>query len=146
MITSVKDSVAIANTLRPVLLRIARELRREIHSLGITGGQVSLLASIKHSPGVTASELAERERISAPAMSGQLSRLEAASLIDRTRGTDRRCVGLTLTSEGERVLRSARQKRNAWLASRLDKLSDRERAAVEAAVAPLERLLELDPA
>ncbi len=61
-----------ANRLRPVLLRLARELRREIHSLGVTGGQVSLLAPIKHNPGITASELAERERISAPGMSGHL--------------------------------------------------------------------------
>ena len=46
-----------AGRLRPVLLRLARELRREIHSLGVTGGQVSLLASIKHNPGITATEL-----------------------------------------------------------------------------------------
>ena len=60
-----------------MLLRLARELRREIHSLGVTGGQVSLLAAIKHNPGITASELAERERVSAPGMSGHLVRLEA---------------------------------------------------------------------
>jgi hypothetical protein len=57
------ESATLANRLRPVLLRIARELRREIHSLGVTGGQVSLLIQIKKSPGITASALAERERI-----------------------------------------------------------------------------------
>jgi hypothetical protein len=36
------DPVAVANRLRPVLLKLNRELRREIHSLGVTGGQVSL--------------------------------------------------------------------------------------------------------
>jgi DNA-binding MarR family transcriptional regulator len=146
MITVVKDSVEVANSLRPVLLRLARELRREVHSLGVTGGQVSLLAAIKHNPGITASALAERERISAPAMSGQLARLEEAKLIDRTRAADRRRVGLTLTSEGEGVLRSVRQRRTAWLVSRLNTLSDQQRAAVEAALEPLERLLEADPA
>lgn len=144
MITEVNDSVQIANALRPVLLRIARELRREIHSLGVTGGQVSLLTSIKRNPGITASKLAEEERISAPAMSVHLARLEEAKLIDRTRAADRRRVGLTLTSEGERVLRSVRQRRTAWLVSRLNTLTDRERAAVEAALEPLERLLEAD--
>ena len=90
----------LANRLRPVLLRLARELRREIHSLGVTGGQVSLLIQIKKHPGITASELAERERISAPGMSGHLVRLEAAELIERTRATDRRRIGLTLTAGG----------------------------------------------
>ena len=100
MIRVVNDPMTIAGRLRPVLLRLARELRREIHSLGVTGGQVSLLASIKHNPGITATELAERERVSAPGMSGHLVRLEAAQLIERTRATDRRRIGLFLDARG----------------------------------------------
>ena len=61
---------ALADRLRPVLLRLSRELRREAQSLGVTGGQVSLLIQIKKHPGITASELAEHERMSAPGMSG----------------------------------------------------------------------------
>ena len=56
MIRVVNDPMTIAGRLRPVLLRLARELRREIHSLGVTGGQVSLLSAIQHNPGITASE------------------------------------------------------------------------------------------
>ena len=136
------DTVAIANRLRPALLRLARELRREIHSLGVTGGQVSLLAQIAASPDITASELAERERISAPGMSGHLGRLEAANLIERARATDRRRIGLRITDEGERVLRSVRKRRTAWLAEHLNGLTDDERDRIEAAIEPLERLLE----
>jgi hypothetical protein len=40
------------------------------------------------------------------------------------------------------VLRSVRRKRTVWLAERLEKLSDEEREAVEAAIEPLARLLE----
>ena len=47
MVRVINDPVTTANRLRPVLLRLARELRREIHSLGVTGGQVSLLIAIK---------------------------------------------------------------------------------------------------
>jgi DNA-binding MarR family transcriptional regulator len=144
MIKMVKDTTDLAGQLRPLLLRLSRELRREIHSLGVTGGQVSLLAAIKHQPGITGSELADRERVSAPAMSAQLARIEAAGLIERTRGTDRRRVGLTLTAEGTKVLRSVRKRRTAWLAARLDRLTDHERRAVEAALAPLEKLLGVD--
>ena len=142
MISEVKESHIVANELRPVLLRLARELRREIHSLGVTGGQVSILAAIKHAPGITASAVAASERVSAPAMSNHVARLEKAGLIERTReGVDRRRVGLSLTAEGEKVLRSVRQRRTAWLASRLDRLTDRERAQVEAAIPALEKLL-----
>ena len=142
MVQEANDTVAIANRLRPALLRLARELRREVHSLGVTGGQVSLLAQIAASPDITASELAERERISAPGMSGHLGRLEAANLIERARATDRRRIGLRITDEGERVLRSVRKRRTAWLVEHLNGLMDEDRLRIEAAIEPLERLLE----
>lgn len=138
------ESSTLANRLRPVLLRIARELRREIHSLGVTGGQVSLLIQIKRTPGITASALAERERISAPGMSGHIARLEAAKLIERTRAADRRRIGLTLTEAGDKVLTTVRKRRTAWLAEHLKGLTDEERETIEAALPALERLLEAD--
>ena len=144
MVRTVNDSLTLANRLRPVLLRLARELRREIHSLGVTGGQVSLLASIKHQPGITASELAELERVSAPGMSGHLVRLEAANLIERTRATDRRRVGLFLTAEGEKVLKSVRNRRNSFLAERLERLEAGERDRVEDSIDALQKLLDLE--
>jgi DNA-binding MarR family transcriptional regulator len=123
------------------VLRLGRELRREIHSLGVTGGQVSLLIAIKDEPGITAGELAERERVSAPGMSGHLVRLEAAKLIERRRATDRRRIELFLTPEGDKVLKSVKKKRTAWLASRLERLTDDERERIEGAVDALEKLL-----
>jgi DNA-binding MarR family transcriptional regulator len=53
-------------------------------------------------------------------------------------------VGLTLTDEGQRVLRRVRSRRTAWLATRLRDLSSEELEAVEAAIAPLSRLLHED--
>jgi DNA-binding MarR family transcriptional regulator len=142
MITMANESALLANQLRPVLLRIARELRREIHSLGVTGGQVSLLIQIKQHPGITASELAGHEGISAPGMSGHITRLETAQLIERTRATDRRRIGLTLTEAGDRVLVNVRKRRTAWLVEHLNGLTDEERESLEAALPALERLLE----
>lgn len=141
MVRVVNDSVAIANRLRPVLLRLARELRREIHSLGVTGGQVSLLTAIKLNPGITATALAERERVSAPGMSGHLVRLEAAKLIERTRAADRRRIGLFITPEGDKVLKSVRNRRTTFLTERLDRLEPDERDRIEAAIDALEKLL-----
>lgn len=142
MVNVLTDSLELANELRPVLLRLSRLVRRESHELGVTGGQVSLLAAIETRPGITARELADRERVSAPGISAQLDRLEEAGLIARTRAADRRRVSLTLTAEGARVVKSVRKRRNAWLAERLEGLSAADRAAVEAAIGPLGRLLD----
>jgi DNA-binding MarR family transcriptional regulator len=135
------DPVTVANRLRPVLLKLNRDLRREIHSLGVTGGQVSLLALIRREPGIGVRELAARERMSAPGMSKYVARLEEAGLVARTQLADRRRVGIVLTPAGERVLRSVRSRRTAWLAERLRDLSGEELAAIDAAVEPLARLI-----
>jgi DNA-binding MarR family transcriptional regulator len=126
-----------------VLLRVGRELRREAREVGVSPEQVSLLVTIKYAPGIGVGELASRERVSPPAMSNHVDRLERAGLVARTPSdADRRRVGLTLTGEGGRVLRRVRSRRTALLVSRLGKLSEEELAAVDAAVEPLSRLLD----
>jgi DNA-binding MarR family transcriptional regulator len=137
------EPLAVANRLRPALLKLARELRRESHALGVTGGQVSLLIQIARNRGIGVRELAARERMSPAAMSGYVDRLERAGLVQRTPDLrDRRRHGLSPTAEGERVLRSVRSRRTAWLSTRLERLTPAELAALDAAVAPLLRLLE----
>ena len=78
-------------------------------------------------------------------MTKYVARLEAAGLVRRTESSDRRRVGLELTEEAQRVLRSVRSRRTAWLATRLKGLAPDELAAVDAAVEPLARLLEERP-
>ena len=131
-----------AESLRPVLLRIGRELRRETRAVGVSPEQVSLLVAIKYGPGIGVGELAARERVSAPAMSNHVDRLERDGLAIRTpSAADKRRVGLTLTPEGQRMLRRVRSRRTAWLVSRLGRHDPRELAAIEAAVEPLSLLL-----
>lgn len=137
------EPLAVANRLRPALLRLARELRRESHALGVTGGQVSLLIQIQRHRGIGVRGLAGLERISPASMSGYVDRLERAGLIERTPDpNDRRRQGLSLTPEAERVLRSVKSRRTAWLAARLEHLSPEELAALDAAIEPLLSLLE----
>ena len=133
----------LANDLRPIVLRVARELRKETEQFGVTSRQVTLLWLVKRSPGLTLKALADAEAISAPALSGQVDRLEQRGLLVRVRSTvDRRRVGLELTPEGERLLRSVRERRTAWLADRLGDLEPDDLRAIEAAIEPLHRLLE----
>jgi DNA-binding MarR family transcriptional regulator len=136
------DAMAVADSLRPTLLRLGRELRRE-KIAGVSPDQVGLLVSIKYAPGVTVGELAAEERVSTAAMSKRVTRLERDGLVGRTKSeADRRCVGLTLTEDGQRTLRRVRSRRTAWLASHLGALTPTELAAVGAAAEPLARLLE----
>jgi DNA-binding MarR family transcriptional regulator len=139
------DPTTIANRLRPALLRLNRELRRELHSLGVTGGQVSLLIKVQKEPGIGIRELAQWERMSTPGMSKYVARLESARLLRRTELEDRRRVGLELTAEGTRVLSSVKRRRTAWLAERLRGLAPDELDAVDAAVEPLLKLLVVEP-
>src|SRR6266576_3008571 len=137
------DPVTVANRLRPVLLKLNRHLRREIHSLGVTGGQASLLFTIHRQPGIGVRELAALEGMSAPGMSKYVGRLEASGLIVREPSDeDRRRIGLRVSAEGERVLRSVKSRRTAWLAARLRDLSEAELAAVDAAIEPLQELID----
>jgi DNA-binding MarR family transcriptional regulator len=132
----------VAADLRPVLLRLARELRRETEQLGITARQATLLWLVKRSPGLSLAELAAEEGISPSALSGHVDRLERAGLIERVRSTDdRRRVGLRLTDEGARLLRRVRARRTTWLADRLRALEPSELDAIENAVPALRALL-----
>lgn len=138
----IADPLAVANELRPVLLRLSRELRRETEQLGVTSRQVTLLWLIRLNPGLSLRELAAEERISAPALSGYVDRLEKAELVERVRDeNDRRRVGLALTDEGERLLKRVRARRTTWLADRLRALDDAELEALERAIEPLGKLL-----
>jgi DNA-binding MarR family transcriptional regulator len=143
---STSTPVDVANELRPVLLQLARRLRKELAPLGITAGQATLLWQVKRRPGIGVGELATLEGVSQPAMSGHVDRLEAAGLIERRRSSgDRRRVGLHLTEAGTRVLRSARRRRTAWLADGLAGLGPDELDAVERAIPHLARMLEERP-
>lgn len=136
------DPLTVANQLRPVLLRLARELRKETDDLGVTSRQVTLMWLIRNHPGLSLRELAAEERISAPALSGHVDRLVDAGLVVRVRDEgDRRRVGLELTEEGARVLKRVRARRTGWLAERLRGLDPAEVDAIEAAIEPLSRLL-----
>jgi DNA-binding MarR family transcriptional regulator len=135
----------VAAELRPVLLRLALELRRETEQVGITARQATLLWLVKRSPGLSLAELAAEEGISPPAMSGHVDRLERAGLLERVRATDdRRRVGLELTERGAKLLRSVRARRTTWLARRLQTLEPVQLQAVEAAIPALLELLDDD--
>jgi DNA-binding MarR family transcriptional regulator len=139
------DTVTLADSLRPALLQVGRELRREARAVGVSPEQVSVLVDVKYASGIGIRELATRQRVSPPAMTKHVDRLERDGLVTRTPNEDdRRRVGLALTDEGQRLLRRVRSRRTAWLAQRLSGLEPEALAEIEAAVEPLLGLLRED--
>ena len=119
----ISDPAALADGLRPILLRLSRELRQEDEALGVTSRQVTVLWLVKQRPGLSLRELAAEERISAPALSGHVDRLERAGLIERVRSAhDRRRVGLVLSPEGAGLVVRFRARRSSWLERRRSSL------------------------
>jgi DNA-binding MarR family transcriptional regulator len=139
------SAVEVAGRLRPVLLKLNRELRRETAAFGVTGGQAALLGLIHRSPGIGVRELAAREGIAPASMSVAVARLEKAGLVRRTADPlDGRRQALSVTGNGERILHTVRTRRTAWLAARLQRLAPEQLAAVSAALDALAELLEDD--
>ena len=120
-----------------MLLRLARNLRRETEALGVTSHQATLLALVQARPGLSLRELASEEGISAPSLSGHVDRLEGAGLLRRVRSSDdRRRVGLELTAEGTALLKRIRARRTTWLAERARRPPRRRARALERALCP----------
>ncbi|RAK58440.1 MarR family transcriptional regulator [Phenylobacterium hankyongense] len=141
-VTDPTDIVALADALRPALLRVSRRLRQEAQKAGLSAQDALLLGAIKKNPGVGVSALADAERTSRPTMSGHIKRLEALGLVARSGDeADGRRSGLAITAAGARKLDIIRRQRNDWLAARLATLPAAERATLAAAAAPLLKLV-----
>lgn len=140
------NALALAEKLRPALLRVSRRLRQEAQRLGASALDAMLLAHIKRTPGIGVSEMADLEHMSKPSMSGHVKRLEAAGWIVRVGDEqDGRRSGLTLTAEGVKQMAAIRQLRNDWLAARLNRLPPAQRQQLEDAIEPLLALMTVEP-
>ncbi|MFO1015183.1 MAG: MarR family transcriptional regulator [Caulobacteraceae bacterium] len=142
MTTSDPGLLDLAENLRPALLRVSRQLRREAQRAGASALDAQLLNAIKKNPGIGLSDLAELEQMAKPSMSSHVKRLETAGWVAKTGSDcdDRRRVGLTLTPKGQKAMEAIRRQRNDWLAARLAGLSPEARAALTAALPALNGL------
>jgi DNA-binding MarR family transcriptional regulator len=132
----------LAHRLRPVIARLARRMRQSAGG-DLSPTQGAALNTIAcHGP-LTPSELAGREKIQRPTATRVLARLEEAGLIARTADpADRRSSLLALTETGDALLAASREKKDLYLAARLDRLSPEDLAVLDRAAGILERVLE----
>lgn len=118
----------------------SRRLRCE-RAGDLSESQFSALAGIAHHGPITPSDLAAIEAVSAPSMTRTVSHLEAAGLVRRqSHPEDGRQVLVEITPDGQAALRATRQRRDAWLTTRLDALSAEERDCLSRAADILARM------
>jgi DNA-binding MarR family transcriptional regulator len=135
---------ALAEGLRPLILKLSRQLRREAQRAGVSSLDAQFLAIVHRLPGIGVSELADLEQMSRPTMSAHVKRLLERGLVRREGEAptgDRRRVRLSLTPAGEAARLAVKRSRNDWLMARLGALDEGERLRLAAAVEPLARLL-----
>lgn len=135
-------SVELANTLRPIVARLARRLRQQDNT-GLGPTMTAALASIAKHGGPTHGELAALEQVAPPTITAVVGKLESLGLVTRqTDTTDRRVTRILVTPEGADRLDEVRSRRTSWLASRLDALTDDERRQLADAAEVLSKLID----
>jgi DNA-binding MarR family transcriptional regulator len=132
----------LADQLRPVALKLSRQLRRESLRAGLGAQDAQLLGVVRKRPGIGVSELAEIEQVSRPSMSAHVKRLETAGLLARGDSDDGRRAPLELTDAGRAAMRQVRDTRTHWLEERLARLTPAELDALEAALPALNKMVE----
>lgn len=81
---------------------VMRQDGRHVRGLGLTPSQFDVVATLGGTPGMTTGELSQRTLVTKGTLTGVVDRLEARGLVERVpSATDRRCVVVRLTAEGE---------------------------------------------
>jgi DNA-binding MarR family transcriptional regulator len=110
-------------------MRISRRVRYE-SSHDVAPHQYSVLCRLEEAP-CTPGELAEIERVAKPSMTRTVAALVDRGLVLRQADpTDGRQVILSLTAEGRRSIAAIRRKRDAWMSSRVFRLTPEEQAVL----------------
>lgn len=135
-----ESNAPLASQLRLAVLRLSRRLRQQ--AVGdITPSQLSALASVAKHGELSLGELAALERIAPPSMTRIAARLEEQGLVHRrSDDADRRVARIVISDAGTAVLDETRNRRDAYLAVRIQELTDDERRTLAQAIPLLERL------
>jgi DNA-binding MarR family transcriptional regulator len=133
--------------LRPVILKLGRQLRREAQRAGVSALDSQLLGLVGSRPGIGVSELAAIEQMSSPSMTAHVKRLVAGGwlLRERVPGGDQRRSPLTLSEKGWESVATILRNRNDWLASRIAQLTPQDQAVLASTVDLFAAILESEP-
>ncbi|HWJ83770.1 MAG TPA: MarR family transcriptional regulator [Nocardioides sp.] len=143
---TVRTDAGLASELRLAVMRLRRRLahERDPHN-ELSLGSMAVLGALHRNGEVTIGTLAAHERVQPPSMTRTVTCLADEGYVERApHPTDGRQVVVRLTDAGRAVVLADRERRDAWLARRLDALTPEEREALRAAAPILERLARAD--
>lgn len=134
------DSQQLAEHFNQQIRNVVLMLRRASAAQCVTAQQLTVLSSLERGTRCM-TDLADEHGVRLPTMTRQIGRLARDGLVTRGRdASDARMVTAQLTHLGRRMLILGRAQRIAFLAKRMDRLSEGERASIEAAMPALEKL------
>src|SRR5689334_15705166 len=108
-----------AAALRLAVGRLSRRMRQE-SAFGHSLTQIGILATLERKGPTTLGDLAATERVAPPTITKAVAALVDEGLVAKVADTDdRRVHRASLTDAGHRDLDAMRQRRDAWLATRL---------------------------
>jgi DNA-binding MarR family transcriptional regulator len=138
-VLSLEDQILVA--LRRITRAIDLRSRTLLQDYGLTAPQLVSLQAISRLQPAKAGEIAKEIHLGQPTVTGILTRLEHQGLIQRTRAErDRRSVDVTLTDDGERVLRDAPSPLQDQFLQKLAELKEWERTQI---LATLQRIADM---
>lgn len=124
------DLLSEANHVRRSTAALLRRLRAKRAAHGVSGSKLSILGWLARAQRpLTASRLAELERLQPQSLTRIVAELEGAGLIRRRQDeTDRRQLLIEITANGSDLLAEDARRQNRWLAeAMLEKLTHAER-------------------
>jgi len=135
------DTTPLATQLERRVARLTQLLRANARSRSGVAALLTLRRLDDEGP-LRITDLAAAELVAQPTMTTLVARLAQDGLVSKTRdAADARAVLVELTDAGRNQLRAVRADRAAVLQTRLDRLDDDARAALEAALPALDQLL-----
>jgi DNA-binding MarR family transcriptional regulator len=142
--TETPDIADIAASLRLSATRLARQLRQQ-SDIGLTPTQLSALTAIHRDGPLTLGALAEQERVAPPTITKVIGKLEEQGLvIKQIDAGDRRVCRVATSPTGEALLAESRQRKDAWLTTRLTTLDADQRRRLAGALGALDQLAARD--
>jgi DNA-binding MarR family transcriptional regulator len=137
------ETLAVADRLHSAAIQLLRRVRRQDIATGEGPARLSALSVLVFGGPKTLKELAADEQVKPPTMSRIVAGLARSRLVqvgpDRE---DRRRLRIHATVKGRQILRKGRERRIAYLARHLDRLSAQELSQLRQAVEILARLLQ----
>ncbi|WP_081416364.1 MarR family winged helix-turn-helix transcriptional regulator [Arthrobacter castelli] len=138
------ESLELSRLLRPLLPRLYHLIRRRSPGWDMTTAQSSVITTLTDKGAMRMGTLANLEGVRLPTATSVVNGLIKLGLVERRADPDdRRAVVVDLTTQGRAEVGELAEDRNQYFARQLDRLTGEERAALEAAVPAMTRLLDL---